>query len=200
MVGRLPASGLAPHEYRYALDAAMSIITHGCAPVVLCNAPWLVSEIRQRIPDWAESTNTTSALWVEPLVANWQCDSQRLGDLLPVGGTVVVIASRPLARALPEHRSLHEPPDQQPLGAWPRGVSRIQRALTDEGFLIEASYGVHSVSAIGLNLVSKLAERWGHPELADRLHFASRMQYCITGPFVTLATVALLVARKQSSR
>jgi hypothetical protein len=193
MISTVPVAALAPLDYRYALDAAMAVLPAKTAPIVRCNIPALVGEIHQRIPYWSETRPATAGLWLEPLAGTWRTDLVALANALPIGAQLAVVASRPLARLLPERRSW----DGQPLGLRPGGVAWLRRALVRANFALRASYGIHSVSAIGLNLLSRQAERWGRPDLGDRLGFKARLCYCTTGPYAALATVALLIASKE---
>ncbi|RPJ22340.1 MAG: hypothetical protein EHM33_23765 [Chloroflexi bacterium] len=193
MIGTFPAFARAPLDYRYALDAAMSIFAGKSPPRVLCNPPELMSEIRQRIPFWAETSTAPAGLWVEPLRDTWREDLQSLAGALTGGAPLVIIASRALARLLLERHSWAG----KPLGFLPGGIARLQHALARAGFLIEASYGIHSALAIGLNTSSQLMERWGRSDIGDRLHLAARHHYCTSGPLAMLGTVMLLIARKE---
>lgn len=192
MIGTHPVAALAPLEYRYAFDVAVSILGTASVPLVLCNVPQLMDEVCQRLPDGGGTHTTNTALWVEPLVETWHADLTTLAGALPVGGLLVIVVSRLLACLLPERRSW----GGRPLGFQPGSVVRLPRALIQAGFTLEASYGLHSAFAIGLSLLSHRLERWGRPDLGDRLHFAARLCYCITGPLAVLSTVALLVVRK----
>jgi hypothetical protein len=171
----------------------MPVLTGKPAPIVLCHAPELVGEIRQRLPCWAETHAAPAALWVEPLAGTWQDDLEFFAGALPGGAPLVVIASRPLAHLLPERCSW----EGRSLGVWPGGIGQLHRALGQAGFAIEASYGIHSALAIGLSILSGLMERWRRPDISDRLHFAARLRYHTTGPLAALSMVALLIARKE---
>jgi hypothetical protein len=186
-------AGPAPLEYRYALDAAMPVLASAGPPLVLCNVPELEHEVRQRVAQRAGAARVDAALWVEPLLQSWQVDLAFLSDVLSEGGPLVVVASRPLARTLPERR----PWGGRPLGFAPGGVWRLRRALTPAGLTLEGTYGLHAAPAVWLSLLSRLAERWGRPDLGDRLHFAARLRYCASGRLAAWSTVALLVARKE---
>jgi hypothetical protein len=94
---------------------------------------------------------------------------------------------------MPERRAWPE----RSVGLRPSGVAELRRALSQGGFRIDAEYGIHSTMSIALNSLSQRLERWGRPDLGDRLHFAARLRYCTTGSAAALATVALLVARKE---
>src|SRR6185437_11514006 len=66
MIGTLPVSDRAPLDYRYALDAAASLLCGAGPALVLCQAGELRDEVRQRIPRWAAKESAAAALWVEP--------------------------------------------------------------------------------------------------------------------------------------
>jgi hypothetical protein len=129
---------------------------------------------------------------VEPLQESWRVDLAFLSGVLAAGGPLVVVASRPLARILPERHSWRG----HPLGLTPGGVGRLRRALTQAGLTLDAIYGFHAAPAVGFGLMSRLVAGWGRPDLGDRLHFAARLRYCATGHLAAWSTVALLTARK----
>jgi hypothetical protein len=191
MIGTLPVARLGPLDYRYAIDAVIPLLD-GQVPLVCCGVAELEAEIRQRIPRWSEVRPARAALWVEPLAETWQANLQMLSGRLHPGALLAVIASRPLARLLPERRSWRG----RPLGLEPGGIGKMRRALVESGYVIEASYNVHTLFAIALNAFSRLADRVGRHEVGDRLHFAARLRYCAGGSLATPATVALLSARK----
>jgi hypothetical protein len=191
----ISAPTVAPLDYRYALDGALAVLGGRVAPVVRCRVPELEDEIGWRIPRAAELGAATAALWVEPQAGDWQAELDELARALPQGSRLAIVASRPLARLIPERRSW----GGQPLGLRPGGIGRLARAVWRAHFRLEASYGFHSPLAIGTSLLSQWAERLGRPDLGDQLHFAARGRYCVTGPLAALATVALLVARKERS-
>jgi len=195
MIGTLPTWDLAAREYRYALDAVMPSLTGKGTPVVCCRVPALAAEVRQRLIRGTEEAQAHVALWLEPLADDWQTELGALAAAMAGDGLLLVIASRPLARLLPERRDW----PGGALGLRPGGIGRLRRALGQRGFAVEVEYGVHTLSAIGLNLLGQQAARWGRPDLGDRLGFAGRLRYCTAGPMASLSTVALLVARKRQS-
>src|SRR5206468_1192647 len=130
MIGALPAAALAPLDYRYALDAAMTVLAGQPESIVRCNAPGLLAEIRQRIPESREPQATRAALWIEPLADTWRAELAALADALPPGARLVIVASRPLARLIPERRGW----SGRPLGLTPSGLLRLGRALAGRGF------------------------------------------------------------------
>jgi hypothetical protein len=199
MIGTLPAWSLAPREYGYALDAVMPRLAGEESLVVRCHVAALEAEIRQRLARWTAQGQARVALWVEPLVDDWQAELEALAAALAGDGTLIVIASRPLARLLPEAGQITGTTRRgwpgRPLGLQPGGIRRLRRTLERQGFRLEGEYGVHTLAAIGLNLLGQQLARWGRPDLGDRLGFAGRLRYCTAGRLAPLSTVALLVAR-----
>lgn len=189
-IGTLPRWDLVPMEYGYALDAVMPLLAGQGLPLVWCGVPALDAEVRQRLPILAEGKPARAALWVEPMLDSWQTDLDWLIAGMETKGILCVLASRPLARLLPERREW----PGEPLGLQPSGLRRLRRALRDRGFAVE-EYGIHGLGAIVRNLLAGLASRWGWPDLGDRLGFAARLSYITSGPLAPLPTVALLVAR-----
>jgi hypothetical protein len=228
MIGTRPVQNLAPLDYRYALDASLSRMQAGKKRLfVHCNVPELFAEVSQRLPDdWMSSGPADAVLWVEPLVDNWSNELDELRAVLSNRAVLTIIASRPLAHFLPERQGLRRQtnrlcylrrqarrllfewargrggetlPSSGPLGLRPWGLVRLCRALREAGFVVEESYGVHTMQAIFLNFLSQQVARRGYLALGDRLHFAARLRYCTTGPLAAFSTVALLVARKEQS-
>lgn len=198
LIGTCPFHRRAPLDYRYALDAVMSVPEMRGSPLVRWNIAALAEEVDQRFPRREEpppaNAAVTAALWGEPLGSNWRDELQTLTSPLKPGAPLVVVASRPLARLLPERAAWKE----QPLGLTPGSLFRLQRTLMQHQCPVEATYGIHSILAIGLHLLSRRAEQWGRPDMGDRLHFLARRFYCVGGPLAGLSTVALIVARKQN--
>lgn len=196
MIGTYSVADSAPLEYRYALDAAMPFLAGENAPVVLCGIPNLQCEIRQRLSDKNDGENSSAALWVEPLAGTWRDDLETFATILPCGAPLVIIASQAIARLLPERQSW----EGRLLGFQLGGISQLRSALHHASFAIEASYGIHSVFAIGLNVWSRLLERWGRADLGDRLHFAARLHYCTTGLLATFSSITMLIAKKEADK
>lgn len=186
-----PIITLAPQEYRYALDAAMAVCG-GRAPLVHSHLPELTSEVRWRIPKPAEPGQADIVLWIEPLLGTWKAELRELRRQLPLGGRLITVASRPLARRLPERRLWN----QRGLGLQAGGITRLLRSVVEDGLRVEACYGMHSATSIVLNQLAECVARF-RPALGDRLQFAARLRYCSTGPFSAFSTVALVVARKE---
>ena len=196
MVGVNPLEGIIPPEYRLALDVARIIFTEEQNPIVLCQQPALTEEVYWRFPDRSGRKLASTALWVEPLDSDWQTDLAALTSRIKPGGLLGVISSRPLARILPERRGW----EGIPLGVQVGGNGKMRRALIKAGFTPQASYGFHSLLAIGINMFSQQVERYGYPKLGDRLHFASRLNYIVGGAGEVFSTVTFLIARNNSKR
>lgn len=193
MIGTLPMAELAPLDYRYALDAALTLLDRSKPIRVMSNLPALDGEIGQRIPATEQDFPAQSALWVEPLADTWPTELAALTRQLTPGATLALIVSRPLARLIPERRTWQV----RALGTRLDGLPTLRRGLRQAGYRIHAEYGVHSALSIGLNLLSQQLERRGRPDLGDRLHFAARLRYCTSGPQRAIATVALIHASKE---
>jgi hypothetical protein len=191
MIGAVPVAALAPLEYRYALDAAMPLLATLPRLYVRCDEPALQAEVKQRIPSSAPLALASGALWIEPQTSNWRMTLDSLAAL-PTGAPLVVVASRPLARLLPERRAW----PSEPLGLSPRGLTRLRRGLAAVGFSIEAAHGLHTLPAMLLGLLGGLCQRGGRPQTADRFHFAARRHYHGAGWPAAPATVSLLIARR----
>lgn len=207
MIGVHPVSKIAPLDYRYALDALMARLAQPANLLVHCNLPELEDELRQRallasLTNIRRSTDKAQAgLWIEPLTGSWQTDLNEFSTQLPKNAPLIIIASRPLARLLPERRQWTA---VAPLAMQTGGLNKLRRAVVKAGFKIETQHGMHTVAAIGLNSFGQQLNRLNRPELADRCHFAARLHYCkggVVSPFsnlqATFSTVALLVARKE---
>jgi hypothetical protein len=183
---------LPPLEYRCALDAAAAALAGPEPPLVLCQMPTLDREIEHRLPWQQRPGRARAALWVEPLLQCWQAELRSLAGLLPGGAPLVVVVSRPLARLLPERPLASD----APLGLAYGGIRALRRALRRGGFGLEAEYGLHTPVTVGLHLLSRQLDRFGRPDLGDRLHFAARLRYRASGPWASLSTVGLLFARR----
>lgn len=197
MIGTHPCTLLAPLDYRYALDAAMSTFSGAFQPMIFCQAPALHAEVSQRFPHPAEIFPFPAALWIEPIKDTWKTDLLHLVQRLQEQAFLVVVASQPLARLLPERASWHE----QPFCMLPGGMNTLSRALRSKGYIQQEIYGMHSMVAIGLNTISHQFERLGRPDIGDRLHFQARLHYCKEGALAAaFSTVALLIARKEEKK
>ncbi|HEX2914870.1 MAG TPA: hypothetical protein VH186_29020 [Chloroflexia bacterium] len=193
LFGTVPATRLAPLEYRCALDAAMPLMSGATNPLVICNLPPLEGEVRQRLNAFTASGEAAAGLWVEPLADSWQSQLALFSGALPPRAPLAILLSRPLARLLPERR----PWQGQPLGLQFAALFSLGLALRRAGFKPESLYGFHSVRSILLNLASGQAARFQRPDLADRLHFAARLGYRSPALTASLATVNLLIARRE---
>ena len=195
--GALPVYARAPHEYRYALDAAMAVLgrTDRNAVLVRSNVPQLEGEVRQRFTSSMQAP-VQAALWLEPMIDSWCIQFEALAAELPQGAPFVIILSLPLARLVPERQSWRG----TPIGMHPIAIWRLYRTLIGAGFTIMQLHGIHTASSSVLNLVSRILDRVDRPDLADRVHFAGRLRYRMTGPQSPLSTVALVVAESSSRR
>lgn len=188
MIGTLPMRARAPLDYSYAMDAAMPTL-FGRRVLVQCKTQELLAEVYQRLQPVVERPDV--ALWIEPHITTWQQELTELALALPNGAPLVLLASRPLARFLPEHlRWLGTA-----FGARRSGISTLTMALHSLGFTVEARHSIHTLTAIGFSLLGQVAERLGRPDRGDQLRFAARMRYCNAG--TALSTVALLFARRE---
>ena len=160
-----------------------------------CSIPELSQEVSQRLPAKGIDAEVEAALWVEPLVQFWESDLAELARVLPEKSTMVVIASLPLARLLPERQGWAG----DPMCLHPGGLGRLNRALMGTNFIIQDKYGFHTPYSVVVNSLSRWLDRWGRPDLGDRVGFAGRLRYCTTGPTLVLSTVALITARQVTS-
>lgn len=190
MIGELPCSQLAPLEYCYALDAALATLG-GAPPLLICRASELQAEVEQRLPQLMPAV-PRAGLWIEPEAATLEADSATFARALGPGAPLIVIASQPLARTLPERRGWRG----AGLGLRPGGIGRLCAVLRAAGFGPIAHHGIHSAAAIGLNALGAQMARRGRPDRADQLHFAARLRYRSSGWQAQFSTVALLVAHK----
>jgi hypothetical protein len=154
---------------------------------VRCAEPALLGELRNRIPVWQETGSAQTGLWVEPQIDGWKEDIGTLGNC----ESVVLVASRPMARLIPEGWKAAS------LGMRPGGTAKLIRSLHNSGFVVDSRYGVHTLASIGLNFLSRFANVFGRPDLADRLGFSARLHYCTDGSLRSASTVALILAHRQ---
>ncbi|MCG8351031.1 MAG: hypothetical protein MI924_24950 [Chloroflexales bacterium] len=194
MIGTVPMTALAPLDYRNALDAAMALIDTSRPVKVCCDTAELQAEVRQRWPNQMGGDRATATLWIEPSAEHWQAHLATIVQTAVPGAQLIIIGSQPLTRLISERRRWTD----RPLGLAIGGGLRLRQALRRAGFRIKARYGFHSAMAIGLNMAVRFAAGWGRPDLADRLQAAARLSYVAAGPVATLATVALIDARKEA--
>lgn len=192
MQDTVPVTELSLLDYRYALDGVMPLLCSAAHGKVICDVPGLVREVNSRKPDWSEG-EPSIALWIEPLTGNWRSNLQMLADTMTADSRLIIIASRPLARLLPEQR--RNP--SHSLGRTAGGIPRLRRALRGAGFRITETHGIHTVVAVALSLGGTLISRCGRPDVGDRLLFASRLHYTTHGLLAPLSTVTLLFARRE---
>jgi hypothetical protein len=192
VIGAFPSNKQAPLDYRYAFDAAISFLVHALPPLVWCHAHALVNEVRQRIPYQADQLPASSALWVEPIKGRWRHDLDTLVDIVEDRAPLVIVASLPLARLVPERASWNE----EPLCVIPGGFGNLRRALCSKGYSRQEVYGFHSLFAIGYNILGQKMEQVGYPHIGDRMHFQGRLHYCVGENWTMTSTVALLMAKQ----
>lgn len=194
MIGTHPRLVLAPLEYRYALDAVMPLLAKEENLLIRCDVSQLMSEITQRVPILSDQVSHAEvALWVEPLQLSWRDELAVITDRLRHRSCLIIVASRPLARLLPERQAWQG----QPLGIQVGGLSQLYSELQQMGWVVERQDGIHSLQSIVLNQLSRLMSRLGCLAWADRLEFAARLHYRSTDLLAPWSTVALLVARKE---
>lgn len=164
-----------PHEYHNALDALPSFVAMDSVRWVCGSA-----ELRPLLQARLSSNNETSierksVVWVEPQV----------GEGVPEAGErLIVIASLPLMRLVPERRGWGD----APMGGW-----RVKKMLRRAGWGISAEYRFHTLTSILLNT---LAGRMGQTARADRWRFAARLRYIGRPPLP--GTLALTVWNPRS--
>lgn len=194
MYGALPGYRLAPLDYGLALDAAAASLAEYGPPYALCGCRELIGELHQRFAQ-PPTLPARCAVWVEPDERDWLHNLDQIGVSLVRGGLLAIVASRPLARLLPERRGW----SARPIGVVPGGILRLRSALKAGGLRPLIERGFHSPAAIALVGLSRLATAAGQDARADRLRAAARMAYIVTRPTAALTTVALIVATKETS-
>jgi hypothetical protein len=195
MIGDLPTWELVLREYGQALDIAMAVLSGRETPLVHCGVPALLAEARQRLPGLTDVGPASGVLWLEPMALNWLEELRTLRAGLREGGTVVVVASRPLARLLPERPEWIA----GALGPQAGGLARLRRAMVRMGLTAEREVGLHALPAVALNQLGQWTSHAGRPDLGDRLHFAGRLRYIASGPLARFSTLALLIAGSRGS-
>ncbi|KPV53012.1 hypothetical protein SE17_12100, partial [Kouleothrix aurantiaca] len=129
MIGELARGQLAPLEYCYALDAALAMLG-GTVPHLICRADELAAEAQQRLGQPA-TTPPRAGLWIEPDAPHLAADLAEFVRAIPARAPLIVVASQPLARMLPERRAWRG----AALGLRPGGVARLCAALQAAGFV-----------------------------------------------------------------
>ena len=193
MIGSLPRYQQLPLDYRYALDGAM-VPLHKAERILvrLPSTPW-EEEVTQRLPQAQKQGSADAGLWIEPGTRTWEHNLQDFRSGLSENGLLVVIASRPLARILPQKSWENHPP----LGIQITGMRRLRQGLVQADFCIESCYGVHTLAAILWNQAGQWMGRCCRPDLEDRWQFAARLRYHTLGRWAFLSTVALIFAYKR---
>jgi hypothetical protein len=179
-------------EYRYALDAVSAECWRKGPPLIVSNMPELEDELEfRRITDRGQSL-ASIALWLEPVRETLSADLRSISSGLSPSGTVMIVASLPLSRLLPEKRAN----GQRALGCELTGLNHLRNALTSASFELRESHGIHSITSIGLNITGRLLERIGRSDLADQFAATARERYCSYGRTGRFATLMLISAQK----
>ncbi|MEI7555058.1 hypothetical protein [Candidatus Chlorohelix sp.] len=179
-----------PFEYLYALDAVMPLLAKNGYKTVLCNSQELLSELNMRLESVENRAVGGASLWIEPQADDWQAQLSHFSTLITSGNTLLIIASRPLARLLPERRLWQG----NPLGLQPGGIRQLKKRLPLSGFRLEAEHGIHTLLSTGINSFSTVLGKAQLPSLFDRLYFAARLTYRASGWLSSLSTVSLIEA------
>lgn len=187
MIASVPRGLSAPLDYRYALDASMSVLSACQQTLVICNVEELRGEVVQRVSVARTGSSVDSALWLEPRKDTWSKDLAELALALRPGAPLVVIASQPMAILMAERRAWRVPA----LGASVAATWRLRQAARRAGFDPGKNYGLHSASGIVLNILGRTVERFFRPDWGDVLQFSARARYCTDGPLKGLSTVRL---------
>lgn len=185
-----PGTSTAPHEYGAALDAAAMIC--GRHVQIVCDEPHLEGDVYQR---WQPGGAHGAAIYVEPLAATWRTALAGLARDVAPGAPLVLLASTPLARALPERAgwSAHA------LGLRPNGLRAPLDQLRHAGFRIISRHLFHTITAVFVLTCARLAARLGWPARADTLEFLARAWYR-SERRLALGTVELIVLRRTELR
>jgi hypothetical protein len=144
---------------------------------------------------WATTAGTAvhSAIWIEPDFADERVLRRMRMTLMP-GGTLYLVVSGYLARLRRGVAQDRGWPIQRPAG-W----RRTMRWLREAGFTVTSLYGFQGAESLTWACAARLAEHLGRDDLADRCHFRMRAEYVVTGRLASVATVAMIVARRRSA-
>ena len=175
-----------PQEYRIAADALASFIEIDKSSM-LCESDALRGLVAAPLP---LQTSPASIVWLEPQATTWV---QRL-DQIRTAQRLLVIASRPLAKHIPERTAWVD----QPLGVYRDGLRQLRQGLQSIGRPVVAEYGFHTVTSILINRCATLLSAVGQSARADRWHFTARLHYATQGLLANFSTVALLVCQPAS--
>jgi hypothetical protein len=131
------------------------------------------------------------ALWAEPDREDSERVLKHLGRMLRPGGHLYVVASGRLARFLPEWRRDQDRPGERRAGLLP-----TLRLLPAAGFTAEAVFGFHGPMSILWSYASRIVERLGRGDCADRCHFKMRAEYVVRGWQAAWTPVSVAVTRR----
>ncbi len=188
--GIRPGASAAPHEYGAALDAAAMIC--GRHAQIVCDEPQLAGDISQR---WQPGSAHGAAIYVEPMAATWRTALAGLANDVAPDAPLVLLASSPLARALPERAGW----SADALGLRPGGLRAPLGQLRHAGFRIISRHLFHTVTSVLVLTCARLAARLGWPARADSLEFLARAWYR-SERRLALGTVELIVLRRTEVR
>ncbi|MGE3912364.1 MAG: hypothetical protein AB7K36_23585 [Chloroflexota bacterium] len=190
--------------YQWALDVAtLELRRMGGSPLILSTHPLLGQEAARRLDvDWPNAADqpaathsashlASSALWIEPVRADWYSTLARIGESVDRNGLLLVMTGVPwLSRGLPERTAPGVPPAAQLLGS--RAI--VQR-LRLAGWHVDRVLGLRGPRALGFGILERLALRVKRPALADRLGVSMRASFMERGPLTYVSTIALVSAR-----
>lgn len=177
----------APLEYRYALDVAAMWLWQEPHVALICNEKALETDILQRFPVQTKFSKAQTLLWIEPMHETWQSQAQAIFKQLSPGSTLVIMATSPLGRLIPERH------DWAPnaLGMSWRGLKQIKTEVRSHGFEISQAVGIHSLWAIVANIGGRLAASLGYEGCRDQCEVYARRWYVAT-EWLIPATITLI--------
>ena len=165
-----------PLEYQIALDVLPSFVSMSETGWI-CQVDAFYPELQNRLP---HVPAPQYLVWIEPQMAEPLPSLNNIQRL-------ILIASRPLARILPERKAWQD----DSVGLRWRGTSRFQQPLRQEGWHAVATHHFHTLQSIILNRASEQLTRIGQPARADRWQFAARQRYATSNR--AIATASLFV-------
>ncbi|MBN1137159.1 MAG: hypothetical protein JXM73_11270 [Anaerolineae bacterium] len=134
-----------------------------------------------------------AAVWAEPIRANARVTLQAIRQALIPGGPLYILVSGWLARFLPEWKA-----GETRTGGIPLGWDSLRRAR-QAGFAIEKQYGFHPPTSVAWGYMSRMMDRLGRGDLADRCLFKMRACYVVAGWRASWTPLRLIVTRKESA-
>ena len=136
-----------------------------------------------------------SVIWAEPLPNDKPPIVDAIEHILSPGGFLSVVSSGWLAlRFLPEWLEGSQHKETRPAR-----LQRVLQWLRPDGFQIEALYGFHGPRSALWGYASRLMERVGRPDLADRYQFRMRASYVSRGQWALLAPVRVMRAKRSAT-